>query len=356
MLSLLPLALAAPPLEIKPFGFVRPSGAWIQDDDASSADQDGFSLNSRIGLGAKYGSCGIEAKLEVDLTPEIQPKDVWFAGRPVCWFGITAGQQKIPFSVHHLASDTRRLLPLSPRIIGAAGIGRDLGLTADLQIPIAQEVRATVWGGVYNGEGSNRIQNVNQDFEYALRGLITPFGTRDVVFEGSAKDLYLGVGGGWVYNLTGDGEGAEERNTFAADLQFSWKWLSIQGEFVDVEVFHASIDVPDFHIRGGYGQLGFYIPAPWLEDHVEVAGRFEWMDPNTAFADSGLSGSGASAQPLYQASRIVTVGANLYLLKPGEKLAIIHDLKLQLAYSHPEEVEGEQVKDDNFTGAATVRF
>jgi hypothetical protein len=45
------------------------------------------------------------------------------------------------------------------------------------------------------------------------------------------------------------------------------------------------------------------------------------VDPNTAFEDSGLSGSGSSAQPLYQASRIFTVGANFYVLKPGEKLA-----------------------------------
>ncbi len=356
MLSLLSIALAAPTLEIKPYGFVRPSGAWIQDDDVSTADQDGFSLQSRLGLGAKYGSCGIEAKVEVDLTPEIAPKDAWLAARPVCWFGITVGQQKLPFSIHEQASDTRRLLPTSPRIVGSSGAGRDLGISADLQIPIAKKIRGGLVAGVYNGEGSNRIQNVNQEFAYAIRGQITPFGSRDTAFEGSAKELYLGVGGAWVYNLTGEGEAAQERNTMAFDLQFSWKWLSLQGEYIDVEVFHASLDVPDFHIRGGYGQFGLYIPAPWVEDHVELVGRLEWVDPNTAFADPGLSGSGSGARPIYQASRILTVGTNFYVLKPGERLAIIHDLKLQLAFSHPEEMEGEQVKDDNFTGVATVRF
>ena len=358
MLLLLSLALAAEPLpvELKPIGYVRPSGSWIQDDPSSTADQDGFSVNARIGLYAKYGSCGVDANVEAELTPEFALKDGWVRGKPVCWLGLQVGQFKVPFSISQLASDTRRQLPLNPRIVTAAGITRDIGVALEWKLPIQKKIRFTGTAGMFNGEGSNRIQNGNQDFLYALRGVITPFGARDAVFEGSDQSLYLGVGGGWVYNLSGADESAEERNAFGADLQFAYRWFSVQAEYIDVDVFHASTDVADFHIRGGYGQLGMFIPGTWTEDHLEVVGRYEVGDPNTAFADPGLSGSGATAIPTFQAASVATVGLNIYFMHSDSKTTLFHDVKLQMAYSHPNETEGAAVLDDNFVATGTVRF
>lgn len=358
MLLLLPLVLAADPPapEVRPFGYVRPSGAWIQDDPSSTAAQDGFSASARIGLDAKYGACGIDAKVEAELTPEFSLKDGWLRAKPVCWLGLTVGQFKVPFSLSQLAADTRRQLPLNPRIVTAAGISRDIGMALEWKLPIQKKIRFTGTAGVFNGEGANRIQNVNQDFLYALRGVITPFGARDTVFEGSDKRLYLGLGGGWVYNLTGADESAEERNTFGAELQFAYRWFSLQGEYIDAEVFHASMAVQDFHIRGAYGQIGMFIPGTWTEDHVEVVGRYEWSDPNTTYADPGLSGSGASAIPSFQAANVLTGGLNLYFLHSESKTVLFHDVKLQLAYTHPTETEGAEVLDDSFVATGTVRF
>lgn len=345
-------------VEVRPFGYARPSGYWIADSDASQADQDGFSLQARLGIRAKYDlgpGCSVEAAVEADLTPDVSLRDGFVIGRPVCWFGVIAGQYKIPWSLHQLSSDSRRQLPISPRIVAATGIGRDQGLGVEWQIPVAQEVRATAWWGIFNGEGLNRAQNVNQSFAYAARGLITPFGARGSVYEGSDGDLYLGIGGGWVYNLTGDGESAIERNSFGGDVQFAWRWLSLQGELMDTEVFHASPDVSDFRVRGGYAQAGLFIPAEWAARHVELAGRFERSDPNTAFADLGLSGSGAGAIPTFQAAQLWTAGLNLYLGR-DDRPGAFHDLKLQIAWTHPDEREGEAVEDDSLVGGATARF
>ena len=357
---------AAPPaLEVRPFGYVRPSGYWIEDSDASQADQDGFSLQARLGLRARYDlgpGCAVEAVIEADLTPDMALRDGFVVGRPVCWFGVIAGQYKIPWSLHQLSSDSRRQLPVSPRIVTATGIGRDAGLGAELKIPVAQEIRATASWGMFNGEGLNRAQNVNQSFAYAARGLITPFGAREAVYEGGdggGEDgdggLYLGIGGGWVYDLTGDGESAIERNSFGGDLQFAWRWLSLQGELMDTEVFHASPDVTDFHIRGGYAQAGLFLPFGWAAEHVEIAGRFERSDPDTAFADPGLTGSGPGAIPTFQAAQLWTAGLNLYLRRAPQPGAL-HDLKLQFAWTHPDEREGDPVEDDSFVGGATARF
>ena len=357
LLSLLSLVAAEPDAkpevkpEIKPFGYVRPSGYWIEDSDTSNADQDGFSLQTRIGMKARYQECGIEATIEADLTPELSLRDGFVLAKPVCWFGIIAGQYKVPWSLHQLSSDSRRQLPLSPRVVTATGISRELGAGIEWRLPVAKKIRASVAWGMFNGEGINRAQNVNQDFSYALRGTVTPFGARDTVFEGSDGSLYLGLGGGWVYNLTGDAESAIERNSFGADLQFAWRWISLQGEYLDTAVFHASPDVTDFHIRGGYAQLGLFIPAGWAAEHLEIVGRFEQSDPSTAFPDAGLIGSGPGAIPTFQAAQLWTAGLNVYLAP-----ALLHDVKLPIAWTHPEETEGGTITDDNFVGTATVRF
>jgi hypothetical protein len=228
---------------------------------------------------------------------------------------------------------------------------------AELRLPVAEKVRAIGSVGLFNGEGSNRIQNVNEEFLLALRGLITPFGARPRYFEGIGQELYLGFGGGWVYNLTGEGEGAQERNVFGAELQFAYKWVSLQGEYMDAEVFNASVDVADFHIRGGYGQLGLFVPVAGIFEQLELVSRWEWSDPNTAFTDIGLSGSGASAIPAFQAAMVITGGINYYFVPPAEqKPAMFHDVKLSVAYSHAKETEGDSVLDDTVIGVASVRF
>jgi hypothetical protein len=352
LLYLLPLAAAAPaPVDlptVQPFAWVRPGFTWIADDPAIPTGQDGFMAEARIGVLAVMPHLPVSAKIELELLPEPQLTDAVVTVAPTSWASVRLGQLKVPFSVHTQTSDTRRQLPPEIQFLKDAKITRQIGAAVDLALPIGGRTRATYTSGVFNGEGPNRIQNVNQRYQFAQRLLITPFGTRDAPFEGTSRALYVGVGGGWLYDYAGESDTAVESNTYGVELQAAWNVLSVQAEAVQQDLVHANAAVTDYSVRGCYGQLGAFVPAPWVEDHLELVGRFELDEPNTAFgADAG------EALPAFQATRRIVGGVNVYVRKAPERF---HDLKVQLAYANVVALEGEDLADDSFTVNGTARF
>ena len=105
---------------------------------------------------------------------------------------------------------------------------------------------------------------------------------------------------------------------------------------------HAASTVEDFEVRGVYGQLGCFIPAPWFREHVEVVARGGWSEPNTAFDAQG-----------FQEEVAIDAGLNLYVPEAPKWL---HDTKLQVAYRHVIQMEGEEIADDRLDVVGTVRF
>lgn len=352
MFFLISLAVAGDSV-VTPFGFVRPAFFWMQDNEVVTTDQDGFVVPARLGLKASLPS-GFGAMVETEVSPEFSMKDAyasWSSGQHV---QLLVGQSKVPASVYHMTSDTRRLLPVGPRIITSTGLTREIGVRFMGGLPIGDKAAARVYGMAANGEGANKVQNVNQKFLYAVRGELMPFGAQETSMEGAGSGaLYLGVGGGWIYNFTGEDTTAAERNTYSADLRFAYKWFSVQGEYLTTDVVNASAEVADYHITGFYGQAGMLLPFAPLDQHVELVGRFEQSDPNTEFADAGASGSGLSTQPTYQAAQVITGGLNVYLDAHAKNF---HDIKLQLAYIHATETEGAATDDDMAVAMGVIRF
>lgn len=354
LLSLLALSLAhaqdpaggnEPPFAVTPYGFVMPSFSWIQDDPAAITAQDGFQFAARLGADASFRDAPISARVELELNPEPSLKDGVLSYKPAAFLRLDAGQFKVPYAVGYLASDTRRLLPFTPQIYTDM-TSRDLGLMVTGSLPIKDKNYASVQVGAFNGEGANRLQNVNQKYLYAIRGLVTPFGARRQAFEGSDGTLYLGVGAGWTYNWIGDGDSSEEVNQYAGELQFAWSLLSVQGEFLLGQHAFANASVADYTQVGWYGTLAAYIPAPWLKDHVQLVGRLGQAEP-----DDQVVGEGSGQiQPL---TREFTGGLNLYWMGAPRPL---HDVKLQVAYAHFQELEGSPFLNDKLTAAASVRF
>lgn len=331
------------PVQVTPFGWVRPGFTWVQDDDVVVTDQDGFVLQSRLGLEASFPK-EISAKVEVDLTPEPSLKDATATWKPNAYLKLDAGQFKVPISVGHLASDSRRVFPNAPLLVEEVS-GRDLGVAATGSLPVADETRVSFTTAVMNGEGSNKVQNVNQRYLYAQRLLVTPFGTRPIT-EGASEDLYLGIGGSWVYNLQGEDTTAEEINWVAGDLQLSWKGVTAQGEFLWGDHRFANATVQDYALTGFYGQLGAFVPAPWAKEHLEVVARVGRHDPNTEVSsDATLQFAPATME--------VSGGLNLYA---RQLPAAIQDVKLQVGYTHYTETEGADIGNDQLQTQATVRF
>ncbi|MES2638451.1 MAG: porin [Myxococcota bacterium] len=341
-----------PAVAVRPFAWVRPAFTWIADDPQRPAAQDGFTAEARIGVEASLAELPVSAKVELALLPEPQLTDAFLSVAPLSFVTVNLGQMKVPFSLHRLASDTRRQLPHGVGFLAEAGIGREIGADVVIDLPIAGKTRAVLTSGVYNGEGANRIQNVNQRFLYAQRVLLTPLGARrspsEGVGGGTDRAVYVGIGGGWLYDYEGDGLTAAESNTFGLELQLAWNVLSFQAEAVDQQIVHANAAVADYRVQGAYGQLGCFVPAPWVRDHVELVGRVEAAEPNTTFGAAE-----GEAQPDLQATQTLTGGINVYVRAAPERL---HDLKLQVAYAHVTPLEGADLNDDSFTVSATARF
>jgi hypothetical protein len=184
---------------------------------------------------------------------------------------------------------------------------------------------------------------VNDRFLFAQRLLITPLGSRERPVEGTQREPYLGIGGGWIYNDTGSEATEEESNTFQGELQFAIGPFSLQGEFMDKDVQHASAEVADFHATAGYGQIACFIPAGWFAKHLELAGRGAYTEPNDALDTTSAE----------VATLAIDGGLNLYL---PETPRWMNDVKLQAAYRHTIELEGDEVDDDRVDVAGTVRF
>lgn len=349
------LALASPggeaddPPVVRPTAWIRAGYQRIDDDGRVATTQDGFVAEARIGAEMAIVQLPVTGHIELALLPDARLADAYVTAAPTRWLSLRIGQFKQPFSIHTLASDTHRLLPGSPRIVDAAGIRREIGAAADVSIPFARATRAVFTTAAFNGEGPNRIQNVNDHLMFTQRLLITPLGVRRSAFEGTGRELYVGIGGGWIYTLDGTGLTSLEANTFGAEAQLAWHELSLQAEWIDGDVYHANPSVADYLLRGGYAQLGCFIPAKWARDHVELVVRVEQTEPNTIF---GAAEGESLAE--FQRTRITTIGANLYARRlPGGRF---HDFKVQLAWEHPDALEGDDLADDTVRAIAQARF
>jgi hypothetical protein len=147
-------AAADRPFEVHPFGWVRPTFSWRQDDDALVTDTDGFGLGARIGLEASAEPIHMAARVEMELSPEPVLKDAFVNWTPHPLFSMNAGQMKVPFSLEQLASDTRRQLPLDAPFVAAAGFSRDMGVSAEGRLAPGGKTRATLTSAARAPTGS----------------------------------------------------------------------------------------------------------------------------------------------------------------------------------------------------------
>ncbi len=343
LLVLAALAEETRPFTVTPGGWVRPGFAWRQDDERLVSDTDGFSFEARMGLEAVAEPIGVRARVEMEFAPEPSLKDAFVNYTPVPYLSLNAGQFKVPFSVHRLSSDTKRQFPTDPRLADAMEIKREIGASAEGRLFLAQKPRLSVSSGIFDGEGSNRAENVNDRFMFAQRVLLAPLGMRERPFEGTGREPYLGIGGGWIYNFTGSDETAEETNILQVELQAAVGVFSIQGEYADRDVVHASTEVVDYKATAAYGQVGCFIPVKWASEHLEVVARGGWAEPNDALESA----------PEEIETVDIDGGLNLYVPRTPKWM---HDVKLSAAYRHSIQMEGDELDDDRLDASFTVRF
>lgn len=328
-------ALADGALPVTIGGYVQPQ-LRVRQDSVADDDQDGFRFR-RARLIAKAeretDDVTVGATLEVELTPEVTLLDGFVTvkrGLPNDGgWQIDVGQVKAPFSRQALLSDANLQFVEKAELVSLAP-DRQIGGRAKLTIPAVPMV--SVWGGMFNGEGRNRVRNVDQNYLWVARVEVAPLGRGAPLAEGGLDD-YAVIGAGVTRNNLDLGDGLEKVTTLGADAAAAWHGISAAFEYTHAQHDFPTMAQEPYVAQGFAAQAGYLLPLPgYLEKHVEVAGRVEEIDRNdVAFVDM----PGDPNQSL----RLYTAGLTYY--HAG------HDLKAQLTASHVTEIEEESRTGDS---------
>lgn len=336
-------------------GFIQPRFTREQEDDAHAyAGQVGFAVRrARLELKGTYdlqGDASVVHKVSWEMMPEPRLVDAYLDLGPSDAVRVRWGQFKTPTSRSMLVSDRRTLFPERGEILNMTP-QRDLGAMAHGELG---EHHLEWAAGVFNGEGTNRIANVNRKFLYAWRAVVSPLGGPGTVEELMASDAPTTVSLGYSGFLNVEGpEGTEEaRIAHTAEGFAHWRWLTVQAEWLWGFADWENPAVADYNFNGWYAQAGlFLVGVPWAQEHVALLGKVEQVEE---YAPIDAVVPLTSAQDPAQARRQTWLGVGYYVGAPHFRS--IHTLRLQVAYGLKEELESLPYDDDELQVAAHMSF
>jgi phosphate-selective porin len=314
-------------------GYLQPQFRARQNSDADG-DTNGFRMRrARVTFEAERAveSVDVGVEAEVELTPETTMMDAtaWISGGGLPLdtdWSFTVGQFKAPFSRQTLLSDSK-IQFVEKAQINSLAPDRQIGAQLGLEVKMV-ELKL----GLFNGEGRNQVQNIDEQYMFVGRIEVTPFGRGAAFAEGGFEDhLRLGANG---YQNT---FGPEDTLGFGGDVSIAWHGASLAGEYVEVR-HEFSDSQPDYTAKGWAGQAGYLLPlGGFLEEKIELAARVEEIDRNDAVPVD------APGDP-NQSQRLFTGGATFYQAR--------HGLKLSANYTHVVEIEqedraGNDIRHDN---------
>ncbi len=314
-------------------GIAQPEAFWIQTQDNSkiaNPQNSGFALNHARGyaVGTYRGRLLLwEARIEAEFVPSFQLLDAYGAvssdlPKRAFW-KITLGQHFAPFSRQTILSvgdlqltNFAQLVSLTP--------GRQLGISGMLAIPYAPWLQITA--GVYNGKGINVVENIDKNFMYVGRIAFRPIGTRAPLIESALGPNAVWVAADISYNKQKLGSYNQYQLLVGADAFLSIKGFSFYGEYLWGHTTYSNGAPKDkYHEQGLNLQAGYLIPIPgFFYRRFEVAFRFEMVAPNQTVP---ITGPGDPTQ-----ARASYVPAINYYHRG-------HNLKMQLAYFHNQELD-----------------
>ncbi len=338
-------------------GFMAPRFTFIQpDEEHGSLGELGFSVRrARFEASGKFrtGAFALKTDFSLEMMPEPSLRDAYAQVSLGKLIGLRLGQFKAPFARSPLTSDRRTLFP-ERATVSTYFTDREMGAQLGGSVG-ANHVEWQV--GVFDGEGGNRLSNVNQKFMYAGRVVVSPLGgppTGDELYAPDANEgrPAFALGYSFRYNTKGS-EGEEEANlAHNAELFFTWRWVTAQGEWMLATTKYEAPAIADYDTTGWYGQIGSYIPGiPWAEEHVALAVRYEQGDLYEPIqVDVPLAGPTDPAQK----HRKIGLGAQVYLGAP--LLESPHDIRVGVFYNIISELEDQTFDNDELVVATHFAF
>lgn len=335
------------PWTFRPGGFLQPE---FRENEYSPTTgyENGFRFARARFTGTASGRAGdleLSAYFEAELQPSFSLYDAYMTVRkPLADQGyvmVDFGQTRLPISRQQMMSDTR-LSFVDKAQINTIAPDRDLGTRVWLKPPKVKWVR--VIGGVFNGEGRNQVQNIDQHYFYAGRVEITPFGGEMPLAESAFNGDWFTIGASLGRNVLASTDYNEDQLYAGYDISGSWHGVSASFEYLQVnhsfDLTNSTSTAPEnYHANGFMAQLTYLLPwklPPVGRSRFEIGARVEEIDRNDAYPIT------MPGDP-NQSEREYTLVLSYYIRK--------HNLKAQLAANHYTEIENQTV-----TGAdATFR-
>lgn len=347
-------------------GYVQPRFRFSPDDSAAgSIGEVGFSVQRmRLELEGSLSAPGpahfpftLRQKTSIEMIPDPRLQDAYvdFAlGTP---FQVRLGQFKATSLRTNLTSDMAAMFPDRP-LIAAFGPDREIGA----MFFGWWGKRFIEWNvGVFNGEGRNRVSNVNRKMMVAARVAFSPLGgpgsSSEVLHDWSSDEnspTYrpaFTVAYSVTHNTIGPLGQQEAILAHDVDAFFHWRFLTAQGEFWTRTSDFEERSVADYKQNGWYAQFSaFWFGVPWAQDHLALLGRVEQGDAYIPNADIPPAGPLDPAQ----ATRRVTGGVGFYAGPP--MFRVIQDLRLVASYTVKQELEDLPLKNDEFNLSMNLNF
>jgi hypothetical protein len=320
-------------------GYAQPQFLLRQNDKVAQFDEDGFALRrSRVTVDAERpGEVAVGLFVEAELTPQPELLDSYVRATgqlPLAGgWQVRVGQLKAPVSRQSLLSDSR-LQFVDKAQLASLAPDRQLGGAATVSVPGAPWIELTA--GVFNGEGRNKVENIDEHFLTAGRLELKPFGRDARLAEGAFGPTQLAVAVSAARNVTDRGDYNEVTRWIGFDVTGVWKGLSANVEYLLVD-HNVPADTAgiEYQAYGWNAQVGWLLPLPApLTRKLELAGRWEAIDRNDTVPIEG-PGDPNQTQLIY------TAELSYYHRE--------HGLKAQLALSHIQEYEDRDRLDEDAT-------
>jgi phosphate-selective porin OprO/OprP len=299
--------VAGVPLTIAGYAQIR----FLSQQEAGKPD--GFDIRrARLDLKAQLNpKWDFRLQLEFATSPKILDAITSYKYRD--WLKVTAGQFKVPLSLENNTASNKlltidrsqvveALVARSKDVIGNHN-GRDIGM----------QVSGSAWkkgdrfifdyyAGVFNGSGIN-ISDNNEAKDISARLVFHPL-----------KDLDVGGAyyNGWA--RFGNPAADKARTRFAAELAYSWKFLAVQGEYLQ-GADGAIIK------EGWYGQLAAFV----YKKNIQLVAKYDTYDPNIASDKTNDSSTNYVFGANFYVNSFVKIQIN-YTNRVEEGTAINNDL------------------------------
>ncbi len=289
----------------------------------------------------------LQVRLEFGLSSNLELFDTYALVPIKRWLQVQIGQFRVPFSRQELVSGTRLQFAESSLWSGAAN-------ASGVRFVPSFDTGVMVWGwagprdlieyyaGLFNGKGPNNPFNLDGFFLYAGRVVVNPLGRPRALQEGSVglpRDPTISIGlnaAGQIRQVglvTLPGASAPVPNRIRAISLGADLFASAYGASLYAEVYARDTDETDTHAApstqslGWLAQAGYFIPAPYVRDHLEVVARVQSFDPSSCFTrtegtDCGVRPPSSATRAVYRdfmSTTAITFGVNWYQLGHGFK-------------------------------------